>query len=777
VVQKVAVWWTGMSTRSSRLGNLMLHGKGACMTREEFLDAWASIAGRSPNPEQLVIMDHVLGPLQIIAGPGTGKTFALILRVLFLLCVCHVAPSAIVLTTFTHKAAEELRQRLHGAFSRLSIIFPELRTIDLSQMRLGTLHSLCWDILTETPGSPFRHLHQINQLEQAFFIDTTSSFIRKRNKKELDELDRQLESWIGMKPYRSVWQWVKLFTSVYERLYDDQIDRACFANAQPVYKRFMQYVEEYETALRERRFTDQTLVQQQALDLLRDPMGNPWGQNIQHIIVDEYQDTNLLQQALYHALAAAPPHNLCVVGDDDQALYRFRGGTVGCLVHFAEECERAWPECSVRQISLVENYRSEPTLVEWYNEYITIHPHMLLPNARVAGKVPLHAQPSSYKEAPIVVAIRGKTLKESACNFVTILRELVKQGVIESYAHCAMLAHSLKGEVAQAYISELQQQGIPIAGFSSYKEQQVYQQVLGTLFLALDRSKNLLPSTFAKENTTYVDECRQAAQAEPILQEMARAITKWLLGEGKAIATVSLTKLAQRILNAAPCIAAIEQDPDAEAAVQMLIQTLDAYDRIVEKGYRIPLEEVPGGAGKKRVAAWWMQRLYYTLVEGIQQEHLSRGEEHSPKLSPDALSLLTIHGAKGLEFPVVAVVVGKQNEASPRAEHQLERDMFPFRQNMTSKQAAQPDFLLGGNDEERATQDLIRLHYVAYSRAETLLLLLIVDDHLKISPPPLSLGADTEWFRKRTLVLPEKKRTEKKRNGDQQYGLWTEPGS
>ena len=63
------------------------------MTREEFLDAWASIAGKPPNPEQLAIMDHGQGPLQITAGPGVGKTYALVLRVLFLLCVSLVEPS------------------------------------------------------------------------------------------------------------------------------------------------------------------------------------------------------------------------------------------------------------------------------------------------------------------------------------------------------------------------------------------------------------------------------------------------------------------------------------------------------------------------------------------------------------------------------------------------------------------------------------------------------------------------------------------------------------
>ncbi len=113
------------------------------MTIDELLDALASQTGRTPNPEQRTVMEHNDGPLWVIAGPGTGKTYALILRCLYLLCLCHVPPEAIVLTTFTRKAAEELKQRLHEAILRLSVVFLEMSAIDVSQMRVGTLHSLC----------------------------------------------------------------------------------------------------------------------------------------------------------------------------------------------------------------------------------------------------------------------------------------------------------------------------------------------------------------------------------------------------------------------------------------------------------------------------------------------------------------------------------------------------------------------------------------------------------------------------------------------------------
>ena len=124
----------------------------------------------------------------------------------------------------------------------------------------------------------------------------------------------------------------KLFIELYQRLIEDQIDRERFAQFVPSAAPLVELIDEYEAKLLEHHFTDNTFVQQQALDLLRTDegmalvTGSGEHSGIQHVIVDEFQDTNPLQAALYWELAGKEPHHLCVVGDDDQALYRFRGG-------------------------------------------------------------------------------------------------------------------------------------------------------------------------------------------------------------------------------------------------------------------------------------------------------------------------------------------------------------------------------------------------------------------------------------------------------------------
>lgn len=128
------------------------------MTNEELLEALAGPPHGAivPNAEQRSVMEHTGGPLWVIAGPGTGKTQGLVLRTLRLLCVDGVVPEAIVLTTFTRKAAEQLESRLHEVLRRLARAYPEVGQIDLGRMHLGTMHNICCSLLTASPSSAYR---------------------------------------------------------------------------------------------------------------------------------------------------------------------------------------------------------------------------------------------------------------------------------------------------------------------------------------------------------------------------------------------------------------------------------------------------------------------------------------------------------------------------------------------------------------------------------------------------------------------------------------------
>ena len=119
------------------------------MNLQEMLDVIEQKSGRELNEEQKAVITHGTGPLWVIAGPGSGKSEVLVLRCLKLVCIDNVTPKSIILTTFTKKAAKNIQDRLAIYKSYLDQVDKDLRDVDLFQVRVGTLHSLCNDIMQE----------------------------------------------------------------------------------------------------------------------------------------------------------------------------------------------------------------------------------------------------------------------------------------------------------------------------------------------------------------------------------------------------------------------------------------------------------------------------------------------------------------------------------------------------------------------------------------------------------------------------------------------------
>jgi DNA helicase II / ATP-dependent DNA helicase PcrA len=753
------------------------------MTIEDLLKALQTLSLPHPNEAQRTVMLHNGGPLWVIAGPGTGKTQALILRCLHLLCVEKVPPAAILLTTYTRKAAFQLQQRLQETLSKLHSLFPEVGDIDLTAMRLGTIHSLCIDILQNAPGSPYRHIHLLDEIERIFFVMTNSSLCTSGADNDVVNLDLLAWAKNPAKPpdlsfLPSRWERAHIFLQLFERLIEDQVDIQQITASSVNWRSFSDFVHEYQEKLQQRCFTDFTLVQQQMLEWLSSSDGQVFLQGsdqqpgIQHVIVDEYQDTNPLQAALYRAFAARTPHQLCVVGDDDQALYRFRGGTVTCMVRFAEECQRAWPDCWVKPVTLTQTYRSHPEIVRWVNAFVTNQPALRVPGARVANKPQLEAMRSPLIRGPVVYAVRGATGGEVASTFAQLVADLLKKQVIASPAQCALLAYSIGDGVIRPYRNAFSLQGINIARPTLSRDQPVYQLAVGALLFILDPLDKLRPNTKRDPDFgQFLEICRSTCEQNKALSAVARRIYNWLINDSDARHQQPLSYLLEYILKQPTCNQLMEQDPQALEAVQILRDLVEAYDQIVEEGKAT----IPFDADVRTISEYWSRRFYGVLVRMLYQGiRADSREEEFVVADQAALPVMTIHQSKGLEFPGVAVIVDKQHQTQD-AVHQLERAVLPYRRDLLD--VDDPLTLLGGDDETRALQDKIRLFYVAYSRARELLFLL-TPDSLWNSSPAVGLGGERDWFLRQVHEWPGKSSGRRKMpapktpQGDGQLGLW-----
>lgn len=281
------------------------------------------------NESQRAIVGHGEGPLLVIAGPGSGKTFSLVLRAMNLLLLGKGAPHELLICTFTEKAAFELRDRAAATARKVGYAG------DLSELRVSTIHSLCNRILTEhrhrTPlGNNFETLDELTQL--LFLFDHFDEIIGPEANGQY--LDRWTTKWTAIEGARDY------FNKITEELVEPER-----LQADP--DRFLRQIGRAYLGYRDTLFKNNRLdfAHQQKLvyDLLEVPgTAQAITKSIRYVLVDEYQDTNYIQEQILLRLSAAAG-NLCVVGDEEQSLYRFRGATVRNILEFPSRA----PGCSL----------------------------------------------------------------------------------------------------------------------------------------------------------------------------------------------------------------------------------------------------------------------------------------------------------------------------------------------------------------------------------------------------------------------------------------------
>jgi superfamily I DNA/RNA helicase len=558
------------------------------------------------NDRQREAVLHGSGPLLVLAGAGSGKTRVITYRIAHLLARGEPAEKILALS-FTNKAAREVQERVE-------------ELVGAGRTRgstVSTFHALGLGILREE-GGRLGHGGRFSLYGESDQRAVLREIVREaRLPLDATEVQEAISLWKnrGLTP-----------CEVPVPPGDDRL--------RVLQKAYVGY-QELLAAQRACDFDDLLLL---PLRLFRD---NPdclahWQRRFRHILVDEYQDTNPVQFQLLQALAGREP-NLCVVGDDDQSIYAWRGADVGLILDFEEHFPGA------RVVLLEENYRSTGTILDAAHAVVT----------RIAGRRPKRLWTASGAGAPVgcIAAEDGAGEAEDVAS--AVLAEVFRGR--RAWSHFAVL-YRTKAQ-SRPFEDAFRAHAIP------------YRVVGGTRFLDRKEVRDLAAYLRAIHNP------RDESSLVRIANVPKRGLGPQTLLRLKDLAGRRGQPLRQ-VLGAAEDLAA-----PARAGARSLLDLLDTYERrfrregltpeglrdlIRDAGLRAEIEALyeSGRAVQRRVelleeladSVSEAQRVNGKVDLGLFVERLSLDPPEEENESGEAVALMTLHSAKGLEFPVVFLV-------------------------------------------------------------------------------------------------------------------------
>ena len=747
---------------------------------------WADV-GFTPNPAQEQAIRHVDGPLYLPAGPGSGKTRVLLWRAVNLIVFHKVKPDEIFLSTFTEKAALQLKEGLRGLLAVASKHTGQ--HYDLAGLYVGTVHSLCRRLLLDRRLHPQRQRGQVpalrDELSQYLSLYRPARWKALTEELDIDNIIESINELFTGRPFPSRHAAVTHCLSLFNRLSEECLDSVELANStrrnNPALNTAVLLYQFYRDRLSDDQATDLSLLQRHALNLL----DGHAGQIFRHVIIDEYQDTNTVQERLFFALAGRG--NLCVVGDDDQALYRFRGATVENFVEFAARCQH-YGQPAPTTVPLLTNYRSRSSIVAFYQNFMKQHDW----RKEGAGfyRVPKTIQ--SHRKSPFPAVVISQGAPETVCAEVAeTVKALIDSGKVTNPNQIAFLFPSLKstwnGEFKKNKAVERMQAALENVGLKVYApragrflEVEEAVDLLGIYLVLLgkprstgeekggwgnfhqwlkrlkDRGEELLAADphlqhFIADRKT---EMKQALADEDALLAVAAA-HGWESDAAYDLATMKrpllaaqgLSERASKALESMAFENAVKarQKAGQPLALREVIARATALDwslldifwrlsgfahfkamfdaaqagtdegplcnlgllsqylaRFIEE-YRAPLVTA-GWVREHRLRNSFITSYLYALFRRGEAEY----EDTDDPFPKGRIPFLTIHQAKGLEFPIVVLGTLDKRDFGPQKVETLLHDYLPP----------------GGEPLDKMSHfDIMRMFYVALSRPQQLLIL------------------------------------------------------
>ncbi|WP_405892970.1 DNA helicase PcrA [Streptomyces sp. NBC_01527] len=589
------------------------------------IDAAALLDGL--NTEQRAAVVHAGSPLLIVAGAGSGKTRVLTHRIAHLLAERGVHPGQILAITFTNKAAGEMKERVE------QLVGPRANA-----MWVMTFHSACVRILRR-------------ESKKLGFTSSFSIYDAADSKRLMALVCRDLD----LDPKRFP---PKSFTAKVSSLKNELIDEETFAGqaADGFEKTLAQAYAMYQSRLREANALDFDDIIMTTVHLLQafPDVAEHYRRRFRHVLVDEYQDTNHAQYTLVRELVgpagpADAPAELCVVGDADQSIYAFRGATIRNILQFEED----YPNATT--ILLEQNYRSTQTILSAANAVIerneSRRPKNLWTNAGEGARITGYVADTEHDEAQFVAdeIDRLTDAGDAKAGDVAIFyRTNAQSRVFEEIFIRVGLPYKVVGGVRFYERKEVRDILAYLRVLANPEDTVPLRRILNVPKRGIgDRAEAMIDALSLREKITFPQALRRVDEAYGMAARSANAVKRFntLMEELRTIVESGAgpAVVLEAVLERTGYLAELQAstDPQDETRIENL-QELAAVALEFEQ------ERGEADAGEGASAG--------TLAEFLEKVALVADSDQIPDEDTDGsgvITLMTLHTAKGLEFPVV----------------------------------------------------------------------------------------------------------------------------
>ena len=566
------------------------------------------------NPPQREAVAQTEGPVLILAGAGSGKTRVLTHRIAYLMDEKGVNPWNILAITFTNKAAQEMRERVD-----------KLVGFGSESIWVSTFHSACVRILR-------RHIDNLGYDTNFTIYDTDDQ------KSLMKDVCRKMN--IDTKIYKERSLLAQISHAKDELLTPDDMEMKAAGDYNM--KKVASVYREYQAALRKNNALDFDDLIVKTVELFEKcgAVLEYYQERFKYIMVDEYQDTNTAQFK-FISLLAQRYQNLCVVGDDDQSIYKFRGANIGNILGF----EHVFPDARV--IRLEQNYRSTKNILNAANQVIANNTERKAKNLwtenEEGSKVHFRQFLNAYEEAEYVAGEIGKLKRNGLGNYrdcAILYRTNAQSRIFEEKFIAANIPYKLVGGVNFYARKEIKDLLCYLKTINNARDDLAVQRIINVPKRGIGATTLGRVQDYADNMGISLYEALRVAEEVPSigrsLSKIDGFVTFIQMLKSKAD-VLTVEEILQEVIDSTGYVAELEAEDTEESRAR-----IENIDELISKtvAYQEAMEEQNQPA----------------TLSGFLEEVALVADIDTVDPDQDYVLLMTLHSAKGLEFPKVFMV-------------------------------------------------------------------------------------------------------------------------